>query len=49
MQISNCVNSNISEVREQTTNKKTKQDKQTSTPPPFTKKTQIKTKQKKPT
>jgi len=38
MQISNCVNSNISEVREQTTNKKTKQDKQTSTPPPFTKK-----------
>ena len=30
MQISNCVNSNISEVRKQTANQKTKQDKQTT-------------------
>ena len=31
MQIWNCVNSNISEVRKQTTNQETKQDKQTAT------------------
>ena len=40
MQISNYVNSNISEVRKQTTNQETKQDKQTTTPSPLYQKKQ---------